>query len=281
MSFLLSSEQSTLLYRRSGVDLFSPSANACIIGRSKGSTESAAEEIANVRPGAKILGIGGTDVRKAEDLQRAAEKCVEVLGSIDFVIAGAAGNFLAPIDQLSSNAFKSVIDIDVLGSYNTLKATIPYLVQSAAKSKAQPSKFGTGGRIIFAHVSAAKSGVDSLSNVVALEYGPRGVTSNVISPGPIGGTEGVARLLRDDPTSRESHTKQIPLGHYGSVKNIADATVYLFADSGSFVSGTNVIVDGAAWRVGAANPGFDFTYPDFLLSGETISGVQGTKKSKL
>lgn len=49
--------------------------------------------------------------------------------------AGAAGNFLASINQLSANAFKSVIDIDVLGSYNTLKATLPYLVESAQKHR--------------------------------------------------------------------------------------------------------------------------------------------------
>lgn len=49
--------------------------------------------------------------------------------------AGAAGNFLASINQLSVNAFKSVMDIDVLGSYNTVKATIPYLVESANKHK--------------------------------------------------------------------------------------------------------------------------------------------------
>jgi peroxisomal 2,4-dienoyl-CoA reductase len=67
--------------------------------------------------------------------------------------AGAAGNFLAPMDQISPNAMKSVIDIDVLGSYNTVKATLPYLVESAAKHKTDghtPPANGTGGRIIFA-----------------------------------------------------------------------------------------------------------------------------------
>lgn len=126
------------------------------------------------------------------------------------------------------------MDIDVLGSYNTLKATIPYLIESAAKHKSDgvtrelpvcnclgkiavaypkqitnllittntASPTGTGGRIIFVsatihytgiplqtHVAVAKAGVDSLSNNVAIEYGPRGVNSNILSPGPIGGTE--------------------------------------------------------------------------------------------
>ena len=97
--------------------------------------------------------------------------------------------------QLSPNAFKSVIDIDVLGSYNTVKAALPYLVESAAKHKSDgvtPSPSGTGGRVIFVsatihytgvpmqtHVAVAKAGVDALANNVAIEYGPLGITSNV------------------------------------------------------------------------------------------------------
>jgi 2,4-dienoyl-CoA reductase [(3E)-enoyl-CoA-producing], peroxisomal len=54
--------------------------------------------------------------------------------------AGAAGNFLAPINALSTNAFKSVIDIDLIGSYNTFKATLPYLRESAAKHRSDGRK---------------------------------------------------------------------------------------------------------------------------------------------
>jgi peroxisomal 2,4-dienoyl-CoA reductase len=142
--------------------------------------------------------------------------------------AGAAGNFLASIEQLSANAFKSVMDIDVLGSYNTLKATLPYLKESGKKHRmdsksreliitqvdrhfsspvtnspsVKPLPIGTGGRIIFVsatihyrglpfqtHVSVAKAGIDALSHSIAIEYGPRGMTSNIIAPGPIGQTE--------------------------------------------------------------------------------------------
>ena len=169
--------------------------------------------------------------------------------------AGAAGNFLASINQLSTNAFKSVMDIDVLGSYNTVKATIPHLVTSAGKHKSAgqtSSPTGTGGRIIFisatfhytamplqTHVSVAKAGVDALSNSLALEFGPRGVTSNVISPGPIGGTEGMERLSKTDDLANS--VKAIPLGRWGTVKEIADATVYLFSDAGNYVTGQALV----------------------------------------
>ncbi|KAI9789374.1 MAG: hypothetical protein M1835_001702 [Candelina submexicana] len=270
-------------------------ADACIVGRNVEKTEGMAKDIATARQGAKVLGIGSVDVRKVEALQDAVERCVRELGSIDFVIAGAAGNFLAPISQLSPNAFKSVMDIDVLGSYNTVKATLPHLVKSAAKHKTDgrtTPTAGTGGRIIFisatihytgiplqTHVSVAKAGVDTLSNAVAIEFGPLGVTSNVIAPGPIGGTEGVERLVRKEDIGER--LKTVPLGRFGTVKEIADATVYLFSDAANFVNGEALVVDGAAWRVQGGNPGAGFQYPDFLLADQAVSGVKGGKKSKL
>ncbi|PYH67286.1 SDR family oxidoreductase [Aspergillus vadensis CBS 113365] len=273
-------------------------ANACIIGRNVEKTEKAAQDIATARPGAKVIGIGAVDVRKLDSLQAAADRCAQELGGIDYVIAGAAGNFLASINQLSANAFKSVIDIDVLGSYNTLKATIPYLVESAKKHRMdseslKPSAAGTGGRIIFVsatlhyrtapfqtHVSVAKAGVDALSHSVAIEFGPLGVTSNIIAPGPIASTEGLDRLLPSD--TKDTYIKSQPLGRVGSVRDIADATVYLFADTGSYVSGQTLVVDGASWRMSTtgATSG-KLAYPDFLLSGNPVPNVKGQKKSKL
>jgi len=206
---------------------------------------------------------------------------------------GAAGNFLAPMSQLSPNAFKSVIDIDVLGTYNTMKAGLPHLVKSAAKHKSngiEPSSTGTGGRVISisatfhytgsqlqTHVVAAKAAVDGISANVAIEYGPLGVTSNVITPGPIAGTEGMERLS----TANDQTAKQpaIPLGRWGTVKDIADATVFLFSDAGNYINGEVLVVDGGDWRV---RRGIEaFAYPDFVLSGQTVTGVAGGKKPKI
>ncbi|KAL2010311.1 hypothetical protein VTN00DRAFT_6118 [Thermoascus crustaceus] len=269
-------------------------ADACIIGRNVEKTEKMAKDIATARPGAKVIGIGAVDVRSFDSLKRAVDRCVEELGGIDFVIAGAAGNFLASINQLSVNAFKSVIDIDILGSYNTLKATMPHLLKSAAKHKVDPETLkpasgGTGGRIIFisaaihytgipfqTHVSVAKAGVDALSNNVAIEFGPLGVTSNIIAPGPIANTEGVERIF--PASGRQTVTKLQPLGRFGSVRDIADATVYLFSDTGSYVSGQILVVDGASWRTSNTAVGVGLSYPDCLLSEEAVEDVKGKKR---
>jgi peroxisomal 2,4-dienoyl-CoA reductase len=230
-------------------------ANACIIGRNVEKTESMAKDIATARPGSRVIGIGAVDVRQPKLLQQAADRCAKELGSIDFVIAGAAGNFLATIDQISPNAMKSIIDIDVLGSYNTVKATLPYLVESAAKhwtnGKTIPPN-GTGGRIVFvgatlhyagtplqSHVSIAKAGVDAMSTSIAIEQGPKGIKSNVIAPGPIADSEGIERLWKKG--NKEKQHKAVPIGRFGTAKEIADATIYLFSDSGSFVNGETLV----------------------------------------
>lgn len=196
------------------------------------------------------------------------------------------------MSQLSANAFKTVIDIDLLGSYNCAKACLPHLV-SAAKEHPTGSKstITPSGRIIFVsatlhyngtplqtHAVAAKAGVDAVSSQICIEYGPLGITSNVISPGPIGGTEGMDRLSKKAKDG-ENRWKKIPSGRLGSVKDIADATVYLFSDAANYVNGEVLVVDGGAWRTTGVGGG-DFPYPDFLIEGAQVEGVGGMKKAK-
>ena len=73
----------------------------------------------------------------------------------------------------------------------------------------------------------------------------------------------------------------MPVGRYGEVKEIADATVYLFAETGSYVNASTLVVDGGQWRVGGASDSDHWQYPDFLLSGAVVDGVKSAKKSKL
>ena len=134
---------------------------------------------------------------------------------------------------------------------------------------------GTGGRIIFvtstnyrsariaqAHVCAAKAGVNALSDCISLEYGPKGITSNIIAPGPIDDTEGMRRLL--NPDSRLEAMRSVPLQRFGLIKEIADATVFLFADTGNFVNGACLDVDGGAWRVKGGSELVGKRYPESL-----------------
>lgn len=202
------------------------------------------------------------------------------------------------MSALSPNGFRSVIDIDTIGTFNTIKATIPHLVASAKRNPnpAPAGQTGTGGRILAvsaafhytgtplqSHVSAAKAAVDSLMASVALEYGPLGVLSNVITPGGIVGTEGMERLASADATKDPANARAIPSGRWGTVRDIADATVFLFSDAANYVNGHVFVVDGAAWRIPAAmNVGLDagMRYPDFLFTGHSKKLKTG-KESKL
>lgn len=225
-------------------------ANACIVGRRKEHTEKIASEIASVRSGAKVIGIGGVDVREVSSLEAAAKAANEQLGRIDFVIAGAAGNFLADFGSLSARAFKSVIDIDLLGSFNTAKALFPYLAKSKGKLVFVSATLHYSGLPLQSHASAAKAGVDALAQALALEFGPAGITVNCIAPGPIDGTEGLDRLLSEDVRKRTVELSAVQ--RLGVPKDIADSTVFLFSDAAGYITGTVLVVDGGAWHLASS-----------------------------
>lgn len=113
-----------------------------------------------------------------------------------------------------------------------------------------------------AHVSAAKAGVDALSAVLAVEEGPHGVRSNIIAPGPIGGTEGMDRLSLTTGTNRLH-----PLGRNGHVKDVANATVFLFSDASSYITGQVLPVDGGFEHL----RGFVMPYPQAVLDPASVT----------
>ncbi|GAA6005647.1 2,4-dienoyl-CoA reductase (NADPH) [Rhodotorula paludigena] len=254
--------------------------SASIFGRRKANIESAAAELSRAT-GQKCIGVSG-DVRKLESLQDAVKRTVDEFGRIDFVIAGAAGNFLAPLEGeasisdvqrflpivpstagLSANAFRTVIEIDTLGTYNTFKATIGELVKARGSLIAVSATLHYRASTLQAHVSAAKAGVDALVRVIAVEYGPRGVRANCIAPGPIAGTEGMDRLMPKELV--EEHTKRIPMQRYGDKEDIAAASCFLFSPAATYITGTTLVVDGGDWHMStSAGAGF---YPDAFLPG--------------
>lgn len=227
-------------------------ANAAIVGRNVENTEKAARDIAKLRPGAKVLGLGGTDVRDVKNLKRAVDRTVAELGRIDFVIAGAAGNFLCDINSLSSNAFKTVIDIDLLGSYNTLKACYEQLVKNKGEILFVSATLHYYGVPFQAHAGAAKAGIDALSQSFATEVGPLGVRSNVIAPGAVGESEGMRKLRMGD--TMDDIAGKIPLQRNATTEDIANATAFLFSPAGEYITGERMVVDGGQWHIGVGRP---------------------------
>ncbi|MET8100794.1 SDR family oxidoreductase [Streptomyces sp. NPDC005236] len=95
-----------------------------------------------------------------------------------------------------------------------------------------------------AHVCAAKAGVDQLTRVLALEWGGRGIRVNAIAPGPIAGTEGLARLSPGDDPQSERSIGTVPLGRFGTTDEIADLAMFLSSSAAAYISGAVIPCDG-------------------------------------
>ncbi|TYJ58809.1 hypothetical protein B9479_000241 [Cryptococcus floricola] len=237
--------------------------SAAIVGRDAKGLDESAKNLQDAT-GSKCIA-APADVRKPEQIKDAVKRTVDAYGKIDFVICGAAGNFLSPISGLSENAFRTVVEIDLLGTYHTLKATLPYLRESHGAYLHISATLHYRGVPFQAHVAAAKAGVDALSNVIAVEEGPWGVRSNIIAPGPILGTVGADKLSMKG----KKFGKDIPLSRAGHVDDIANAAVYLFSPAAAWVSGSTLVVDGAENHIRSLK----FPYPETLLEPEKFKDL--------
>ncbi len=184
------------------------------------------------------------DVRDAEAARRVVAGIVERYGRLDVLVNNAAGNFPAPMTKISPNGFKSVVDIDLLGTYNVSKAAFDaWLGEHGGNIVNISAPFEGKGASMQAHVAAAKAGVDSLTRTCAVEWGPYGVRVNGVAPGSTGNTEGMARF--SSVVRGGDSTPTNPLGMMGHGQDIANVVLFLCSDSARFVSGQVIAVDGA------------------------------------
>lgn len=222
-------------------------ARLAVLSRKQEKVEAAVAELQGL--GAEAMGFSA-DVRSYEDVENALSKTAEHWGEIDVLISGAAGNFLAPALGLSANAFKTVVDIDLLGTFNVMRAAYAFLKKPGAtviNITAPQSWLPTPFQI---HACAAKAGVDQVTRTLAMEWGPAGVRVNAIAPGPIEDTEGMNRLS-PNPEAVARLTKTIPLQRYGQKEEIAEAALWLCSDKAGYVNGVVLPVDGG-WSLGGS-----------------------------
>ncbi len=216
-----------------------------VLGRNLEKAQKAAQGI--VDAGGQALGVSA-DVRDFAALEAAVAQAAAQFGNFDIILAGAAGNFPAPVDGISPNGFKTVVDIDLLGTFNTIKAAAVHLNKPG--NILSISAYGNPVPMQ-AHVVAAKAGVDALTQTLAVEWGVRGVRVNAIIPGPIDGTEGMARLAPDEK-SRSRVAQAVPLNRLGVPQDIANAALFLVSDAASYVTGVILPVDGGQNMLGGA-----------------------------
>lgn len=160
------------------------------------------------------------------------------------MVNGAAGNFLCPVAGMSSKAFKAVIDIDLVGTFNMCRAAFESLKQSQGNVVNISATLHYGAVHSVGHASAAKAGIDSLTRTLALEWGELGIRVNAVAPGIVEETEGFDRLIGDHA---DSFTSTIPLGRPCTKRDIALSVLYLVSPAAATVTGAILVVDGGQW----------------------------------
>ncbi|WP_028772206.1 SDR family oxidoreductase [Shewanella waksmanii] len=224
-------------------------ANVAVASRSQDKVDAAVSALNSVNQSGVHLGVS-FDVRDVNAVAQGFTTIVEQFKNIDVLVSGAAGNFPATAAKLSENGFKSVVDIDLLGSFHVMKQAHQYLtrpgviIQISAPQAyiAMPMQ---------SHVSAAKAGVDMLTKSLALEWGAEGIRVNSIVPGPIADTEGFNRLAPSEALQQRV-AQSVPLQRNGACQDIANVALFLASPMASYVTGTVIPVDGG-WSLGGAS----------------------------
>ena len=222
---------------------------------------------------AEIIAAGGrasahaVDVRNADLVRTLVADVTDAHGRIDLLVNNAAGNFYAPSETLSENAWKSVLEIDLYGTFFCSQAVLPVMKAQGGGSIVNISMtLHYRGWPLMAHATAAKAGIDALTKTLSLEWAKYGVRMNAVAPGPIP-TDGVRKAFTPPPSAdgvpdvfavekaMESYArKAIPLQRWGSPADIANMVAFLASPGGSWITGAIMVVDGGEWLAKSPPP---------------------------
>jgi len=228
-------------------------ARVAICGRTEAKLKGAAEAIRQA--GAEDVIYMRADVRKPEEMVAAANMVGEKWGKIDIFVSNAAGNFMSLLEDVSPNAFATVMDIDLRGTFHSAKAALPWL-REASKGGGGALMISTSATLYYTampfqgHAAAAKAAIDSLTKTFAAEWSHDGIRVCSIAPGPIKDTEGGpgGRVFGEAGATTRDIRMTVPLGRFGTVDDIANAAIFLASPGGNFITGTNIVVDGMQWQ---------------------------------
>jgi NAD(P)-dependent dehydrogenase (short-subunit alcohol dehydrogenase family) len=219
-----------------------------ICGRTQAKLDAAAEELRAL--GATVSAVAA-DVRDYAALEKAFAESREALGPMDVLVCGAAGNFLVPAEKLSANGFKSVVDIDLLGSFNAARAAFEQLRETKGTLLFISAGMAYMPHAYQVHAGAAKAGIDMMMKNLAIEWGRYGIRANSIVPGPIEGTEGMERLA-GGAAAKQAIAASVPLRRMGTVDDIGQVAAFLASPLAAYVTGCVVVCDGGANLAGSA-----------------------------
>jgi NAD(P)-dependent dehydrogenase (short-subunit alcohol dehydrogenase family) len=250
-----------------------------ITGGGSGLGRSTAERIAGLGAKVAVLGrrpqplqetveairkAGGTaaaapcDVRDPEAVRAAFDAVEADLGPVNQLINNAAGNFLAATEDLSPNAFHSVVQIVLYGTFHCTNELGRRLIARKQKGEilAITTTYAATGSAFVIPSAAAKAGVRAIIKGLAVEWATYGIRLNAIAPGPFP-TEGAFSRLMASPEYQKQALARIPFRRFGEHWELTNLVAYLMSDASPYQTGDEVTIDGG----------------EALFSGQEFSGL--------
>jgi 3-oxoacyl-[acyl-carrier protein] reductase len=225
---------------------------ACVLGLAEdgfnvvinGSSDRAACE--KVAAEAKKFGVEALvvmgDVGKAEDCKRIADEAIKRFGAVDALLNNAALRPNKPFLETTEDEWRRVISVDLDAAVWLSRACLPGMVQKGwgriVNFAGMNAIHGHAGRT---PVSVAKHGVWGLTKALAMEFGPKSITINTISPGPIAPDTPEAN---DSSQARAQTISRVPLGRMGKPVEVAAAARLLVSEAGGYINGQMIQVNG-------------------------------------
>ena len=189
-----------------------------------------------------------TDVRDPDQVETLVARIVDEWGRVDHLVNNAAGNFICKAEELSPNGWNAVIGIVLNGSFYCARAVGRHLIGrggggSIVSILANYVWTGSAGTI---HSAAAKAGVQSMTQTLAVEWARHGIRVNAVAPGPVE-SPGAARQLWSTPEAVDRITDMVPMRRWAQAPEIAEVAAFLISSGASYVTGETITVDGGAW----------------------------------
>lgn len=194
------------------------------------------------------------DVRHYDQVEQMLETVLSAFGKVDILLNNAAGNFIAPTERLSSNAFDTIIDIVLKGSKNCTLALGKHWIARGEHNKTVlniVTTYAWTGSGYVVPSATAKAGVLAMTRSLAVEWAKYGIRMNAIAPGPFPTKGAWDRLLPGELREKFDISKQVPLKRVGDHQELANLAAYLVSDFSAYINGEVVTIDGGEWLQGA------------------------------